>query len=106
IWRMLEWSGLVQIPAAEPRCEQFEQFEQEKEPARVDCANARWGETEDERAAIVEHDGAIPREWAEGFARLDPDAAPADVPPKRWQRFIDDIGLFLDSPFCAVAAAL
>jgi hypothetical protein len=28
------------------------------------------------------------------------------VPLKRWQRFVDDVGLFLDSPFCAVAAAL
>ena len=28
------------------------------------------------------------------------------MPLKRWQRFVDDAGLFLDSPFCAVAAAL
>jgi hypothetical protein len=28
------------------------------------------------------------------------------VPLKRWQRFVDDVGLFLDSPFCAVAGAL
>jgi hypothetical protein len=28
------------------------------------------------------------------------------VPLKRWQRFVDDLGKFLDSPFCAVAAAL
>jgi hypothetical protein len=27
------------------------------------------------------------------------------VLPHRWRRFIDDVGLFLDSPFCAVAAA-
>jgi hypothetical protein len=65
-----------------------------------------WTEAEEERAAIVEHDGKIPREWAEGFARLDPDQPPANVPLKRWQRFIDDVGRFLDSPFCAVAAAL
>lgn len=36
-----------------------------------------WGEAEEERAAIVEHDGNIPRAWAEGFARLDPDRRPA-----------------------------
>jgi hypothetical protein len=48
----------------------------------------------------------IPRAWAEGFARLDPDRPPGDVPPRRWRTFIDDIGHFLDSPFCAVAAAL
>jgi hypothetical protein len=49
--------------------------------------------------------GGVPRAWAEGFARLDPDRPPVDVPPHRWRRFIDDVGLFLDSPFCAVAAA-
>ena len=32
-----------------------------------------WGDAEDERAAIVEHEGGAPHEWAEGFARLDPD---------------------------------
>jgi hypothetical protein len=29
-----------------------------------------------------------------------------DVPPVRWRRFVDDVGHFLDCPFCAVAAAL
>lgn len=75
-------------------------------PSAADRALAIWGEAEEERAAIVEHDGAIPRAWAEGFARLDPDRPPGDVPPRRWQRFVDDVGLFLDSPFCAVATAL
>jgi hypothetical protein len=65
-----------------------------------------WDEGEAKRAAIVEHSGRIPCAWAEGFARLDPDRPPADAPARRWVRFIDDIGLFLDSPFCAVAAAL
>jgi len=59
-----------------------------------------------EPAAIVEHDGAIPRAWAEGFAQLHPDYPPGDVPLRRWQRFIDDIGRFLNGPCCAVAAAL
>jgi hypothetical protein len=72
----------------------------------IDPALAPWGEAEQERAAIVEYDGSIPCAWAEGFARLHPDRPPGDVPAKRWLRFIDDVGLFLDSPFCAVAAAL
>src|SRR5438270_8226237 len=58
-----------------------------------------WGEAVDERTAIVEHDGKVPPAWAEGFARLDPDRPPGDVPPKRWLRFIDDVGAFLDNPF-------
>jgi len=58
-----------------------------------------------EEAAIVERDGVIPRAWAEGFARLHPDRPPAGVPQKRWLTFIDDVGRFLDSPFCAVAGS-
>src|SRR5262249_35853449 len=61
---------------------------------------------EEERAAIIEYDGAIPRAWAEGFARLDPDRPPLDVPLGRWRCFVNDVGVFLDSPFCAVAASL
>ncbi len=53
-----------------------------------------WCEAEDERAAIVEHDGGAPREWAEGFAWLDPDRPPGDVPPQRWLRFVTMIGRF------------
>ncbi len=68
----------------------------------VPAAPAAWGEAEAERAA----NGRIPRAWAEGFARLDPDRPPGDVPPRRWQRFVDDAGLFIESPLCAVAAAL
>jgi hypothetical protein len=67
---------------------------------------ATWCEAEEERAAIVEHDGKIPREWAEGFARLDPDGAPGDVPLRRWQAFIDDIGRFFDDGWADKAAAL
>src|SRR5690348_1085418 len=52
--------------------EQIEQSAELPEAAATDRAFVTWGEREAERAAIVEHDGAIPREWAEGFARLDP----------------------------------
>jgi hypothetical protein len=65
-----------------------------------------WSDTEDERAAIVEHDGGALREWAEGFAQLDPDRPPGDVPRRRWLQFINDIGRFLDSSFAEQAAAL
>jgi hypothetical protein len=74
--------------------------------AVAESAFAIWGESEDERAEIIEHDGKIRHQWAEGFARLDPDRSPGDVPLKRWQQFVDDVGRFLDSPFCAVAMAL
>ena len=64
-----------------------------------------WGEAEDERAAIIENDGGIPHAWAEGFAWLNPGRPPGDVPPRRWFQFVDDTGRFLESAFCAVAAA-
>jgi hypothetical protein len=69
-------------------------------------AISSWGDAEQERAAIVQFDGNIPRAWAEGFVRLYPDRPPGEVPARRWLRFVDDVGLFLDSPFCARAAAL
>jgi hypothetical protein len=62
-------------------------------------------EAEEERTAIVEQDGGIPPAWAEGLARLDPDRPPGDVPPRRWLRFVDDVGLFLDR-WAAHAASL
>jgi hypothetical protein len=54
----------------------------------------------------IGNNGAVPSEWAERLARLDPNKPPADVPPVRWQQFIDDACRFLDDPFCAVAVAL
>ena len=59
----------------------------------------------EERAAIIEYDAGIPRAWAEGFSRLDPVRPPADVPLRRWQQFIDDVGRFLDSGFVQKATA-
>jgi hypothetical protein len=52
--------------------------------------------SEEERAAIVEHDGGILRAWVEGLARLHPDRPPGDVPLRWWQRFVDDVATFLD----------
>ena len=78
--------------------------------AKVDSSVAAteedpWSETEEERAAIAEYDGGAPRAWAEALARLDPNNAPAHVPPWRWLRFIDDCGRFLDGGWARQAAA-
>jgi hypothetical protein len=69
-------------------------------------ARATWDGAEDERAAIVEYDGGLPRTWAEGLARLDPNKPPGDVPLPRWLRFVDDCGRFLDAGWAERAAAL
>ena len=74
-------------------------------PLAAELAIATWSDAEAECAAIVEPEGAVPKAWAEGFALLDPNCPPGDVPARRWQSFLDDVRLFLDSPFCAVAAA-
>ena len=58
-----------------------------------------------EQAAPIDG-GSIPRAWAEGLARLDPDQPPGDTPPERWQIFITDVGRLLDSGFLGQAAAL
>jgi hypothetical protein len=65
-----------------------------------------WGNQEEERAAIVEHSGKIPRDWAEGFARLHPARPPRDVPLERWQQFLDDIAGFMDGGWAERAARL
>jgi hypothetical protein len=65
-----------------------------------------WVDAEDERAAIIEYDGGASRAWAEALARLDPANPPNDVPPKRWLRFIDDCGRFLDEGWADRAVAL
>lgn len=73
---------------------------------KCEPAPTAWTNAHEERAAIIEYDGAAPRAWAEALARLDPDKPPADVPQRRWLRFIDDCGHFLDVGWAARAAAL
>jgi hypothetical protein len=63
-----------------------------------------WTEREEEQAAIAEFDGGAPRAWAEALVRLDPDKPPGDVPKRRWLRFIDDCGRFLDGGWASRAA--
>ena len=45
-----------------------------------------------------ERRGAIPIDWVQGVAYLDPDRPPNDVPRHRWRRFVDDCKSFLTSP--------
>ena len=52
---------------------------------------------EAERAAIIEYDGGIPREWAEGLARLLSMPPPAGVLPSLWRARIDRAARFCDA---------
>ena len=64
------------------------------DPTTSDSGPIDQGDALNERAAIREFDGGIARAWAEGLARLDAAHPPADMPPARWLRFIDDAGRF------------
>jgi hypothetical protein len=50
----------------------------------------------EERAALVEDGTGAPREWCEGFARLDLATPPTGFDDKRWRTLLDDGGRFLD----------
>ena len=96
---------IVQKSPSVPPSEHFEQFEQRPEPAPAAKDNT-WTDGEEERAAIIEFDGGAPRAWAEALARLDPDKPPGDVPARRWLRFIDDCGRFIDGSWAERATSL
>ena len=59
----------------------------------------------EERAAIVEFDAGVPREWAEGFAKLCCMPKPGGIGPRQWQQLIDNAGTFIDR-FASQAASL
>jgi hypothetical protein len=68
---------------------------------------AHWPTEEfEERAALIEYSAGVPRDWAEGLARLDPSRPPHGVSLARWHEFIDDVGRFLDAGWARRATAL
>jgi hypothetical protein len=95
---------IVQNSASVPAFEHFEQIEHRREPVPTPQPDT-WTDAQEVRAAIVEYEAGAPRAWAEGFAWLDPKRPPADVLPRRWLRFIDDFGAFLDGGGAIKAAA-
>ncbi len=56
-----------------------------------------WQEKFDECAAIIEYGAAIPRDWAEAFARVCLMQRPANISEQGWQRIIDNSGRLLDN---------
>jgi hypothetical protein len=51
----------------------------------------------EERAAIAEHDGGLPKEIAEGLARLDIMRPPEEFGQSRWRLIVNDAALFADT---------
>jgi hypothetical protein len=66
---------------------------------------APWTDDIEERAAIIEYDGGIGRDWAEALTRFD-FQAPPEVPTDRWQLFLNDCARFLDGGWAYRAHAL
>ena len=50
----------------------------------------------EEQAALIEYGAGVPREWAEGYARLLRLPCPTGITPERWKQIIDDGGYFID----------
>lgn len=90
---LLNIRKILKTPAdgdRDPSIEDFEDCEEAHRDAPADPVEVA------ERAALIEYGAGVPREWAEGFARLDRSLPPRGFTPKRWQRVIDDGGRFLD----------
>jgi hypothetical protein len=78
----------VQNPPALGTFEHIEHIE------RIERAQASAEQSAfEERAAIVEFDAGVPREWAEGFARICTGPRPAAIPPARWRELVDNATL-------------
>ncbi|MBF0584696.1 MAG: hypothetical protein HQL80_10765 [Magnetococcales bacterium] len=58
-----------------------------------------------ERVAIIEYDGGIPRQWAEGLAAICTMQRPPDIDPRRWLAIVNAAALFADR-WAATAAEL
>jgi hypothetical protein len=56
------------------------------------CANENF----EERAALVEYGADVPRDWAEGFARLAIATPPTGLLHETWWAIVDDAARFLD----------
>ena len=78
-----------------------------RDRAGAEAVQPIYGDREEfgERAALVEYGARVPREWAEGFARLDCTKPPAGMALGRWKQILNDGGLFLDQ-WAHKAAAL
>ena len=59
----------------------------------------------EEQAALIEYGAGVPREWAEGYARLLRLPCPTGITPERWKQIIDDGGHFIDR-WAATAAQI
>jgi hypothetical protein len=65
-------------------------------PERASASIPLVSAADPERAAIIEDGAGVPREWADGFARLSSMSIPEGIPVHRWRQLIDSAGRFID----------
>lgn len=80
---------------------------QSPDPAKSNIADAATIADHNtlERAAIIEEGAGVPREWAEGYARMLSMPCPSGFFPDQWQTVLDATGRFMDE-WANKAAAL
>jgi hypothetical protein len=100
--QLLKTRKILITPEEQPAAQSFEDIESFEEPPRDLVSDPVDIE---ERAALVQYGAGVPREWAEGFARLDRSLPAKGFSPERWRRVLDDGGRFLDC-WAGKAAAL
>ena len=88
--QLLKTLKILKTPGANTAAATFEDNEGFEEPHRDFISDP----VEVEERRIVQYGAGVPREWAEGFARLDRASPPKGFSPSRWQRVIDDGGRF------------
>jgi hypothetical protein len=114
-WRNRLNEILAEGPSAQPTSDGIVQNVQiaQKPPVqhgfarseRFERSEATSADAFEERAAIVQYEAGVPREWAQGFARLCIMARPAGVPLSQWRLVVNAGGTFINR-WAARAAAL
>ena len=88
---MRDWLAAVRTPKGTPEMPETPESPANLLAERVSGISGISAEDDDarERAAIMEHDGGIPRTTAEALARLE--ACPPGIEASLWQHAIDEL---------------
>jgi hypothetical protein len=86
-------------PANCERLSTFEDARSQSESAAKSAKVAKADESDDDPSDNISG-------WLEALARLDRANPPADIPLKRWRRFLDDARLFIENGFAAQAIGI
>lgn len=77
----------------------------ERDPTRAPPADADRADAIAERSAIVEHEGKLPRDWAEQLAELAHGPRPAGIAERDWSARLEALWRFADRHAAVLDAA-